>query len=71
MEEENYEAVAVDASSIGRQLHEASDDLLVPLRFFSTTHFFSSFFSAERERGEKGGNGDGVLGEIESRVSEI
>lgn len=68
MEEENYEAVAVDASSIGRQLHEASDDLLVPLRFFSTTHFFSSFFSAERERG---GNGDGVIGEIESRVSEI
>lgn len=37
--EEKYEAIAVDASSIGRQFHEASDDLLVPFLFFSTTHF--------------------------------
>lgn len=32
------QVVAVDASSIRRQLHEAPDDLLIPLFFLSTTH---------------------------------
>lgn len=33
-----YQTVAVDASSIRRQLHEASDDLLIPLFLLPTTH---------------------------------
>ena len=35
---EGYHTVAIDALAVGRQLHEAADDLLVPLLLPSAPH---------------------------------
>lgn len=45
------EVIAIDASPIGRQLHEASDDLLVSLLFLPTSaHFHRKIPSIEPEK---------------------